>query len=70
VEFGVGSNRLLFIDCSILSHALKLLVVKDTWDDALTKDTVTFVVDNAGGEMVQALDVNSLKESQAGEVMV
>jgi len=46
------------------------LVVKDAWDDALTKDTVTFVVDNAGGEMVQALDVNSLKESQAGEVMV
>ena len=70
VEFRVCSNRLLFIDCSILSHAWKLLVVKNAWDDALTKHTVTFVVDNAGGKMVQALDINSLKESQTGEVMV
>jgi len=46
------------------------LVVKNAWDDALTKHTVTFVVDNAGGKMVQALDINSLKESQTGEVMV
>jgi hypothetical protein len=46
------------------------LVVKDAWDDALAQYTVSFVVDDAGGQVVQVLEVQSLQESQAHKVVV
>ena len=40
------------------------MVVQNAWDDRLRQHTVTFVVDDAGGEIVEALDVESHNESE------
>jgi hypothetical protein len=63
-------NSLLLIYCSILSQAGKIVIVEDTWDNGLGNDSVTSVVDEAGGQDVEAFDVHQLKDSQAVDVVV
>jgi hypothetical protein len=70
VEFFISMNGLLLIYCPVLSQTGKIVVMEDSWDDGLGNDSVTSVVDEAGGQDVEAFDVHQLQDSQAVDVVI
>jgi hypothetical protein len=44
--------------------------VKDTWNDRLSDNSVTSIVDQAGSKDIQAFNIHQLQDSQTINVMV
>ena len=63
MELFIGLNSFLVVHSSILSQASKLTVVQNTWDDRLTNNSVSSVVDNCRCKVVQSINFKNLEVS-------
>lgn len=70
MEFRIALDALLLVDGTIFSQAAQLRVVQDSWDDRLSYDSVSTIVDDCGGKEVQFVDLKELERAETRHVMV
>ncbi len=63
-------DGLVLVDRPVFGQGREIVVVKNTWDDALRNHSLALEVHEARGEDVQALDVEHLQLLEAQDVQV
>lgn len=70
MELLVRLDRLLLVDGAILGQTRQFAVVEDPRNDTLRNDSVSSVVDDRRGNVVQPVDLQNLKLAQTGQIVV